>query len=61
VTWSRSASAEGGVWMAMKGKRPQDEIDALPADVKVFHVEHLNVPALEAQRCVVWLRDNVSQ
>jgi hypothetical protein len=23
VTWSRSALAEGGVWMAMKGKHPQ--------------------------------------
>jgi len=28
VTWSRSALAEGGVWMAMKAKHPQDEIVA---------------------------------
>eukprot|EP01031_Cornospumella_fuschlensis_P024413 gene24413-29513_t len=35
VNWSRSALADGGVWMAMKGKHPQDEIDALPSDVKV--------------------------
>jgi 16S rRNA (guanine527-N7)-methyltransferase len=56
VTWSRSALAEGGVWMAMKGKHPQGEIDALPADVKVFHVEPLTVPGLDVERCMVWMR-----
>jgi 16S rRNA (guanine527-N7)-methyltransferase len=56
VTWSRSAQAEGGVWMAMKGKHPQGEIDALPADVKVFHVEPLTVPGLDVERCMVWMR-----
>jgi 16S rRNA (guanine527-N7)-methyltransferase len=56
VTWSRTALAEGGVWMAMKGKHPQDEIDALPADVQVFHVEPLTVPGLDVERCMVWMR-----
>ncbi len=56
VTWSRTALAEGGVWMAMKGKHPQDEIDALPADVKAFHVEPLTVPGLGVERCMVWMR-----
>ncbi len=46
----------GGVWMAMKGRVPDDEITALPADVEVFHVEHLTVPGLDAQRCLVWMR-----
>ena len=59
VTWSRSALAEGGVWMAMKGKHPQDEIDALPSDVHVFHVEPLTVPGLEVERCMVWMRPKV--
>jgi 16S rRNA (guanine527-N7)-methyltransferase len=56
VTWSRSALAEGGVWMAMKGKHPQGEIDALPADVPVFHVEPLTVPGLDVERCMVWMK-----
>jgi 16S rRNA (guanine527-N7)-methyltransferase len=56
VTWSRSALAEDGVWMAMKGKHPQEEIDALPAGVKVFHVEPLTVPGLNVERCMVWMR-----
>ncbi len=56
VSWSRSALDEGGVWMAMKGKHPQAEIDALPADVQVFHVEPLRVPGLDVERCMVWMR-----
>jgi 16S rRNA (guanine527-N7)-methyltransferase len=56
VTWSRSALTEGGVWMAMKGKHPQGEIEALAADVKVFHVEPLMVPGLDVERCMVWMR-----
>jgi 16S rRNA (guanine527-N7)-methyltransferase len=56
VTWSRSALAEGGVWMAMKGKHPQEEIDALPEGVKVFHVEPLTVPGLDVERCMVWMK-----
>jgi 16S rRNA (guanine527-N7)-methyltransferase len=53
--WSRSALAEGGVWLAMKGKMPADEIAQLPPEVGVFHVEPLTVPGLGAERCMLWL------
>ena len=56
TAWSRQALAPGAVWLAMKGKHPQDEIGALPADVEVFHVEQLAVPGLDAERCIVWMR-----
>ena len=56
VTLTRSLLAPGGVWMAMKGQHPADEIAALPADVEVFHVEPLQVPGLHAERCIVWMR-----
>ena len=56
VTWSRSALAPNGVWMAMKGRQPDAEIAELPADVSVFHVEPIAVPGLDAQRCIVWMR-----
>ncbi|HPR46070.1 MAG TPA: 16S rRNA (guanine(527)-N(7))-methyltransferase RsmG [Ottowia sp.] len=56
TTWSVGALAEDGVWMAMKGRTPQEEIDALPATVEVFHVEQLTVPGLGAERCLVWMR-----
>jgi 16S rRNA (guanine527-N7)-methyltransferase len=56
TSWSRQALEEGGTWLAMKGKHPDDEIAALPADVQVFHVEPLKVPGLGAERCILWLR-----
>lgn len=56
TSWSRSALAPAGVWMAMKGKSPVDELAALPGDVAVFHVEQLLVPGLDAERCIVWMR-----
>ena len=45
-----------GCWMAMKGRRPSDELTSLPGDVEVFHVEQVTVPGLEAERCLVWMR-----
>jgi len=56
TSWSANALVEQGVWMAMKGKHPADEIQVLPAFVKVFHVEQLVVPGLNAERCIVWMR-----
>jgi 16S rRNA (guanine527-N7)-methyltransferase len=55
--WSAQALAPGGVWMAMKGKHPGEDLAALPQSIDVFHVEQLQVPGLEAERCVVWMRE----
>lgn len=56
TTWSRAALKPGGLWMALKGRYPTDELAALPTDVSVFHVEQLQVPGLDAERCIVWMR-----
>jgi 16S rRNA (guanine527-N7)-methyltransferase len=56
VAWSSGALGEQGVWLAMKGKLPQQEIAALPAGVEVFHVEQLQVPGLDEERCIVWMK-----
>jgi 16S rRNA (guanine527-N7)-methyltransferase len=56
AAWSSGALAEQGVWLAMKAKLPQEEIAALPAGVEVFHVEQLQVPGLDAERCIVWMK-----
>ena len=58
--WSVNALAQDGVWMAMKGKHPADELAALPASVDVFHVEQLQVPGLLAERCIVWMRQGAA-
>jgi 16S rRNA (guanine527-N7)-methyltransferase len=47
-----------GVWLAMKAKDTSAEVAELPADVAVFHVEQLVVPGLDAERCIVWMRQN---
>jgi 16S rRNA (guanine527-N7)-methyltransferase len=60
TNWSIDALAPQGVWMAMKGKHPADEIAALPTSAEVFHVEQLQVPGLDAERCIVWLRVKAS-
>ena len=56
TTWSAAALKPGGVWMAMKGRVPDEELAALPPGVRVDEVQLLQVPGLEAQRCVVWMR-----
>lgn len=56
TAWSREALAPTGVWMAMKGKHPAEELSALPSSITLFHVEQLKVPGLEAERCLLWLR-----
>ena len=58
--WSVDALAPGGVWMAMKGKHPAHEVAALPAFALVFHVEQLLVPGLDAERCIVWMRQKTT-
>ena len=54
--WSAAALAPQGVWMAMKAKHPADELQTLPKNIAVFHVEQLQVPGLQAERCILWLR-----
>ena len=54
--WSAAARAPQGVWMALKGKHPADELALLPPGIEMFHVEPLQVPGLQAERCILWLR-----
>jgi 16S rRNA (guanine527-N7)-methyltransferase len=56
VRLTRPLLAPGGTWMAMKGRRPDDELATLPADIDAFHVEPLTVPGLDADRCLIWMR-----
>jgi 16S rRNA (guanine527-N7)-methyltransferase len=56
VQLTRLRLASDGVWMALKGKLPCDEMSALSAEVAVFHVEPIAVPGLPAERCLVWMR-----
>jgi 16S rRNA (guanine527-N7)-methyltransferase len=57
VSWTRHLVVDSGCWLAMKGKYPTDEIAALPEWVEVFHVEQLQVPGLNHERCLIWMRE----
>ncbi|WP_431259905.1 16S rRNA (guanine(527)-N(7))-methyltransferase RsmG [Roseateles chitinivorans] len=57
--WTRMHLKPDAVWAAMKGQHPTDEIAELAErtpDLSVFHVEQLEVPGLDAQRCLLWIR-----
>jgi 16S rRNA (guanine527-N7)-methyltransferase len=57
VRLTRHLLASGGSWLALKGVTPDAEIAALTgAPARVFHVEQLAVPGLDARRCLVWMR-----
>lgn len=56
VSLTRQLLAAAGRWVAMKGRVPEDELKALPPDVAVFHVKHIDVPGLDAERCLIWMR-----
>jgi len=53
VNLTRHLLKPGGRWVAMKGKKPEEEVARLPEDVEVMGVVPLNVPGLSAERCVV--------
>jgi 16S rRNA (guanine527-N7)-methyltransferase len=47
----------------MKGQHPAEELAELAQrapDLSVFHVEQLQVPGLDAQRCLLWIRPAAS-
>ncbi|WP_206999945.1 16S rRNA (guanine(527)-N(7))-methyltransferase RsmG [Trinickia mobilis] len=53
VTLARHLVAERGSIWAMKGVRPDGEIERLPADSKAVQVIRLSVPSLDAERHLV--------
>lgn len=53
---TRQRLSPRGVWLAMKGRRPDLELAELPAGIDAFHVERVHVPGLDAERCLVWIR-----
>lgn len=50
VTWTNHLVAPGGIWLAMKGQYPFEELKSLNL---AFHVENYTVPGLTGQRCCV--------
>lgn len=60
VALSRHLLAPGGVWLAMKGVWPHEEIACLPADVRVEAVHPLAVAGVDGERHLVVMRANAA-
>lgn len=56
IQLTRHLLAPGGRWLAMKGVRPDAEIAALPADIRVEAIIPLQVPGLDAERHLIILK-----
>jgi 16S rRNA (guanine527-N7)-methyltransferase len=56
VACSRHLLADDGLWLAMKGVWPEDEIGRLPVAVAVDAVHRLAVPGVDGERHLVVLR-----
>jgi 16S rRNA (guanine527-N7)-methyltransferase len=50
--------APGGTLLALKGKVPDDEIERLhkAGEWQVARIDPIDVPELDAQRCLIWMR-----
>jgi 16S rRNA (guanine527-N7)-methyltransferase len=55
VAYAGHLCAPGGRLLAMKGKRPDDEVSALPKSFRVLAVHRLSVPGLPDERHLVEL------
>jgi 16S rRNA (guanine527-N7)-methyltransferase len=53
--WGGHLLAPGGIWLAMKGKRPDDELPGVPAGFEVRAFHELAVPGLQAERSLLVL------
>lgn len=55
--WTKHLVAKNGIWLAMKGRYPETELDAVN---QVSHVKNYVVPGLQGERCCVII-DNFSK
>ena len=56
VNWSGHVLAEGGQFIALKGTAPAEERERLPEPWKVQKLESLEVPGLDAERHLVFIK-----
>jgi len=61
VAYAGHLCAPGGRLLAMKGKRPDEEISALPKSFRVLAVHRLSVPGLNDERHLVELVRSAAQ
>ena len=50
LTWGGHLLAPQGTWLAMKGKRPDDELPAIPGGFQLVATHALRVPGVDGER-----------
>lgn len=56
VNWSGHVLAEGGQFIALKGTAPPEEQERLPKEWKVAELRPIQVPGLQAERHLVFIK-----
>lgn len=54
--WGARLLAPDGIWLALKGRFPDEELAGIPAGFEVDRIEPLHVPGLDAERHVVVIK-----
>ncbi|WP_426286107.1 16S rRNA (guanine(527)-N(7))-methyltransferase RsmG [Luteibacter sp. E-22] len=54
--WGGHLLAPDGVWLAMKGKHPAEELDGVPEGFRVEAIHALGVPGVDGERHLVVIR-----
>ncbi|RUQ88820.1 16S rRNA (guanine(527)-N(7))-methyltransferase RsmG [Legionella septentrionalis] len=50
IKWTHHLVAEDGIWLAMKGRRPEAELTAIPY---AYQVESYKIAGMDGERCCV--------
>ncbi len=58
IRLTRHLLRDGGHWLAMKGRRPDDELADLPADVTLYAEHRLQIPGVAGERHLLLLADD---
>lgn len=55
INWSEHLLADGGIYIAMKGVSPDQEIERMPKGWQVQKIQPLSVPGMDAERHLVFI------
>ncbi|MFZ6843515.1 16S rRNA (guanine(527)-N(7))-methyltransferase RsmG [Undibacterium sp. RuTC16W] len=61
INWSEHLLADGGIYIAMKGVSPDQEIERMPKGWQVQAIQPLSVPGMDAERHLVFIHKTIAE